>query len=132
MKAKAKVHQVNLATWSARIKEQADSGLSVKEWCAKNNLSFHAHNYWKHALKEAYIDSIMPEIVPIATSPVCTNAPAYSDPTSDQCSLDSHILCNSRQASTSLRVSLNDIQIDIGSSVSDEMVTSIIKAVRHA
>ena len=32
MNANQKIHQANLARWAVRFKEQADSGLTVKDW----------------------------------------------------------------------------------------------------
>ena len=37
MNAKQKIHQAKLDQWIGLFKEQADSGLSVRQWCEKNN-----------------------------------------------------------------------------------------------
>ena len=66
MNTKQKLHQQNLAMWNNRFQDQAQSGLSVKKWCILNNISIHAYNYWKHIAKEEYLDSILPDIVPLA------------------------------------------------------------------
>ena len=65
MKSNQKIHQANLSKWTSLFQEQADSGLTVKEWCSQNSLSIHAFYYWKRIAKEAYVSSIMPEIVPL-------------------------------------------------------------------
>ncbi len=44
--------------WDARITEYQDSGLSVQEWCAANNVKSHQLWYWlrKHKTnKEAFL-----------------------------------------------------------------------------
>lgn len=69
MNTKQKLHQANLTKWTVIFKEQADSGLTVKQFCSDRDLSIHAYNYWKHMAKEAYVESILPDIVPIS-SPV--------------------------------------------------------------
>ena len=66
MNTKQKLHQQNLAMRNDRFQDQAQSGLSVKKWCILNNISIHAYNYWKHIAKEEYLDSILPDIVPLA------------------------------------------------------------------
>ena len=68
MNAKQKLHQSNLSLWVSRFKEQKESGLSIKSWCLENNISIYAFNYWKHLAKEEYVDSILPDIVPIGSS----------------------------------------------------------------
>ena len=122
MTSKQKIHQANLSKWAAIFKEQAESGLTIKEWCTRNNVSFHKFNYWKHQAKESYIDSILPDIVPISlpSAPVVGSLPV---------SLESH---DSHNSLDSITISIGDIRIEIGSSASDEMIASIIKAVRHA
>ena len=132
MNAKQKLHQVNLAKWTALFKEQASSGLTVKEWCARNNISIHTYNYWKHAAKEVYVDSILPDIVPIATVPL--PSPSSVLPDSQQaksCELrDSRDLYNPSD-SCCVSILIGDISIEIGASASDEIISGIIKAVRH-
>jgi hypothetical protein len=127
MNARQKLHQVNLTNWAARFKEQAASGLTVKEWCSQNNLSIHTYNYWKHALKEECVDSLLPDIVPI-NLPQFSPA-AYSQTQAQLYSLES---CDSHEQLHSVCITIGDIRVEIGPSASDEMITGIIKAVRHA
>lgn len=131
MTAKQKLHQANLAKWTALFKEQSSSGLTVKDWCSQNNISIHSYNYWKHAAKEAYVDSILPEIVPLRAPASFSGVDAYPSETASFGFRDS---CNSRESidAKSVSVTVGDIRIEIGSSASDEIITSIIKAVRHA
>ena len=134
MNAKQKLHQANLDMWNNRFREQAQSGLSVKNWCTLNDISIHAYNYWKHVAKEAYLDSILPDIVPLANPE--DPAPDYSEDsksisslTPSQLSLESRDLHNS---CNSLHISINDIHMEFGSAVSDDVILNIIKAVRYA
>ena len=122
MTSKQKIHQANLSKWAAIFREQAESGLTIKEWCARNDVSFHKYNYWKHQAKESYIDSILPDIVPISMppAPVSESLPV---------SLESCDSCNSLD---SVIISIGDIRIEIGASASDDMISGIVKAVRHA
>ena len=78
MKAKEKVRKANLTQWSTKFQDQASSGLTVKEWCSQNNVSVYAFYYWKRIAKEAYVDSIIPDIVPVASS-----LPAFSETSVD-------------------------------------------------
>lgn len=66
MNAKQKLHQVHLQEWTVRFADQKASGLTVRQWCEQNNLSFHTYNYWKHLLKEEVVDQALPDIVPLS------------------------------------------------------------------
>ena len=129
MKPNQKIHQANLTKWTALFQEQADSGLTIREWCRQNSLSIHAYYYWKRIAKEAYVSSIMPEIVPL---PVENLQPSLCDPSAPD---DKHESYKLRKSSTKMSnpvtVSINGIHIEIGSDAPDEMISGIIKAVRH-
>ena len=66
MNARQKLHQIHLQEWTVRFAEQKASGLTVRQWCKQNNLSFHTYNYWKHLLKEEVVDQTLPDIVPLS------------------------------------------------------------------
>lgn len=138
MNARQKLHKANLAKWTALFQEQASSGLTIKDWCAQNNISIHTYNYWKHAVKEAYVDSLLPDIVPIAPGPL-TSSPLEPPIPRQPEALGLHNSCDSRNSLDScnlmdsgcVSIVIGDIRIEIGPSVSDEMVSGIIQAVRH-
>lgn len=44
MNNKQKLHQIKLTQWATRFQEQTDSGLTVKAWCAENNITIHTYN----------------------------------------------------------------------------------------
>ena len=135
MNAKQKIHQAKMAKWITLIKEQSESGLTVKQWCEKTGYTLHAYNYWKHILKEAALKDVsLPEIVPLTTpsitSPVIPSTFSFTES-------QLHNSCDLRESyktipSSPISISLGDIHIEIGSNASDDVISSIIKAVRHA
>lgn len=148
MNASQKIHNATLNKWLSLFQDQAKSGKTVKVWCAENGLSFHAYYYWKRIAKETYYDSMAPDIVPIS-APVTTiasapQAPVLSD--SDKSSdfydsgksYNSYKSCNSLESHKSynlrepISVSIGGISINIGAEASDELITRIIGAIRHA
>ena len=142
MNSKHKLHQTNLAIWIARFKEQAESGLTIKAWCEQNDVSFHAYNYWKHLAKESYVDSIIPDIVPVSLPQSSDVLPEIPEQQALPLAPET-TLYNSRdsrnpleehpsKAPSALSLTLGDIRIDIGSGASDDVISNIIKAVRHA
>lgn len=129
MNAKQKLHQIKLAHWTAQFQEQASSGLTVKAWCLEHNISIHTYNYWKHQLKMECLDALLPtehDIVPL-TATLSTPSTTQCLPLSGQ-SLDSRELHNYN----SISITSGDIQVTIGSSISDEKLLQILWAVRHA
>jgi hypothetical protein len=128
MNAKQKIRKANLSKWADLVHDQQASGLTIKAWCDQNNVSFHAYNYWKHILKEEYVNSILPEIVPLSKPEVI---PAQE--TDSQLKLrELRDSCDSYNPSQTITVSIGDVRIEIGSAASDKMITNIIKAVRYA
>lgn len=129
MNAKQKLHMSKLAHWTALFQEQASSGLTVKSWCTDHNISIHTYNYWKHQLKMECLDSLLPsghDIVPLNTPIDAPSATEFLSATD--------LLCDSRDSRdyNSISISCGDIQITIGSSVSEERLLARLKAVRHA
>ena len=127
MNANQKVHSTKLAIWNSHFKDQASSGLTVKNYCLQNNISLYAFYYWKRIAKESFVDSILPDIVPLSANPESNNTLVASP----------EVLSESRNLYNSLdsartHISAGDINIDIGPNASDELILSIIKAVRHA
>ena len=66
MNSHQKLHQVRLNEWASLFADQKASGLTVRDWCAQNNLSIHKYNYWKHQLKESITDQFLPDIAPLS------------------------------------------------------------------
>lgn len=128
MNAKQKIHQATMTKWAALIKEQKNSGLTIRQWCDQKNVFFHAYNYWKHILKESVVDSVMPDIVPISQPLVPSSNCEMILPESGE-SYNSRILPDT---TTPVSISLGDVHIEIGASASDDVIANIIKAVRHA
>lgn len=121
MNTTKKLQQAKLDQWAVLCKEQSQSGLTVRQWCEQNGYTIHTYNYWKHRLKERYVDSVLPDIVPLTPQ---TPAPL-------------HELRDSRESADScinntISVSLYGVTISLDSSASDEMLCRIITALRHA
>lgn len=128
MNTTQKIHQAKLAKWAILIKEQSDSGLTVKQWCSQKGYTLHTYNYWKHLLKEEALKNVsLPEIVPLQ-QPIPAEAPIAPCHVSKTDPHDSRKSCIT---ASPLSVSLGDIHISIGPSVSDDVIVGIIKAVRH-
>lgn len=134
MNTRQKLHQIKLQEWIERFHNQADSGLTVKDWCLQNDISIHTYNYWKHKLKEEYVLSTLPDIVPLSTSQLPAtnhNSTVPAQPLST-CNYLSNESLDSSDSLDTIHVACGDIQLSVGTSVSDEHLLRILKAVRYA
>lgn len=130
MNAKQKLHQAKLAQWAVRCKEQTDSGLTVKAWCEQNSISVYTYNYWKHQLKSEYINSLMPDIVPLSLPPA-TSSQSVAPDCPDTPVPDLRQSRDSRDRAC-IHISTTGIDIAVSSSADDELLMRLIKAVRYA
>jgi hypothetical protein len=42
----------NLLLWEQRINERIKDGMTINEWCKKNEVSKHKYLYWNHRIRE--------------------------------------------------------------------------------
>lgn len=85
---------------------------------------------WKYKLKEEYVSSMLPDIVQI---PSGSSVPALpEDLSSDSVTLSCESGESSNTSSHAVSISVGDLSIQAGSTVSDEMLMNLIKAVRYA
>jgi len=127
MSLNTELHQMHLNEWAIKFADQKASGLTVKQWCKENNLSIHKYNYWKHLIKQELASQFLPDIVPL------TLTQEISSSTSNVLSNNSVInstTCAIRSNTTSL--SMNGISFELDSSISEEFLCTLIKAVRNA
>ena len=124
MKPTQLIHQARLQEWAANFSDQKASGLTVKQWCDQHNCSIHKYNYWKHLLKEEAVSQALPEIVPITL-------PESSTMVTHNSTVPVRTNCTNRTTDI-IRLSVNDVTIEVTPDVSEGFLQSIIKAVRHA
>ena len=61
------VHQTNLNKWADIIRDQQSSSLTVKDWCSQHQVSKDQFYYWKRKLKDKFVESKLPDIIPISS-----------------------------------------------------------------
>ena len=131
MNAKQKLHQIHLQEWTVRFAEQKASGLTVRQWCEQNHLSFHTYNYWKHLLKEEVVDQALPDIVPI-TLPVLSDSDTSLETSKTEVrSIRANRAIRSNDNSN-VKVLVNGISIETSADVSAEFLSKPTRAVCHA
>ena len=113
------VHQTNLNKWTDIIREQQSSSLTVKDWCSQHQVSKDQFYYWKRKLKDTFVESPLPDIIPISSG--------VSEPCCTSCTTDATVPTLSY-----VTISINDISIEITDNTSELLLTKVIKAVRNA
>ena len=53
--------ELRLAQWAGIIKEQKQSGLTVKAWCNQNGITKDAYYYWQQKLRKQVYETIKPQ-----------------------------------------------------------------------
>lgn len=129
MNARQKLHQVHLQEWTVRFADQKASGLTVRQWCEKNNLSFHTYNYWKHLLKEEVVDQALPDIVPLSRPVFPDSAPSLETAPEIRSIRTNRAI---RSNDSDVKMQINGVSIEIDISVSEEFLGKLIRAVCHA
>ena len=116
MNARQKLHQIHLQEWTVRFADQKASGLTVRQWCEQNNLSFHTYNYWKHLLKEEVVEQALPDIVPLSLPVLSDSGSSLETTVPDIRSIRANR--SIRSNNSNVQMQLNGISIEIDSSVS--------------
>ena len=130
MNARQKLHQIHLQEWTVRFADQKASGLTVRQWCEQNNLSFHTYNYWKHLLKEEVVDQTLPDIVPISLPVLSDSGSSLETAAPDIRSIRANR--SIRSNNSNVKMLINGVSIEIDTAISEEFLGKLIKAVCHA
>ncbi len=130
MTARQKLHQIHLQEWTVRFADQKASGLTVRQWCEQNNLSFHTYNYWKHLLKEEVVDQTLPDIVPLSLPALADSDSSLETAAPEIRSIRANRAIRSNDSNIKLQI--NGVSIEIDTSVSEQFLTKLIRAVCHA
>ena len=130
MNARQRLHQIHLQEWTVRFADQKASGLTVRQWCEQNKLSFHTYNYWKHLLKEEVVDQSLPDIVPLSL-PVFSGSDSSSGTTAPAFP-SIRAIRSIRSNNSNVKMLINGVSIEIDTAISEEFLGKLIKAVCHA
>ena len=136
MSTRSIVNRAKLEAWASHFAEHKASGLTVADWCQQNNISKHSYFYWKRRLKDETVSQALPEIVPLAFSPVpvsVSNSQVLTPIQDQSCKgCTSCANCTIFSTDSCVCIHMHDITVELGPSASEELICRIIKAVRHA
>ena len=115
-------------TWAAIIsdcKEAKEAGISVSEWLKANNISRDTYYYWYSVVKKFYTDSSLPDIVPVKEEIIASSVMQDSNSINNKAGYES-------PSFPCMKISVNDICIEINSLPDPDLLINVIKAVRYA
>ena len=132
MSTKSTIHQARLNEWVIRLSDQKASGLSVADWCERNNFSVYQYFYWKRQLKTQAVKQMLPDIVPISLEPIPYEPLSHESTNLAPMTQVQNTTLASCTTCSCARVLINGISIELDSSASEEFIRTLIKAVRYA
>lgn len=124
-----------LRTWAKIIsdcKEAKASGIKVKDWLIANNISHDAYYYWYAEVKAAYVNNALPEIVAIGDDLLSTNVTVPTKVQDTTSSINKPVSIATTSSISCIKLSINDISIEINELTNPELLTNVIRAVRYA
>jgi hypothetical protein len=68
-------HEMRLAHWADQIRECHNSGMTVRAWCAANNIGEKKYFYWQRRVRKAVVPGL-----PLPVSIGCQNVPFVEIP----------------------------------------------------
>lgn len=119
MNTRQVTHQYRLSHWSPIIRDCKNSGMTVKDWCIKNDVNEKRYYYWQrrireelsHSLPEKVLDAQPPRFVPITTK-----------------SNTDHITSSFKP---DLVLNYGTIKLEIANSISPELLNEMLKVLSH-
>ena len=94
--------QVDDAEWTERIQSCRESGMTVSEWCRNNNINLKTYYYHLRKLRKKLCEQIA---VPVMTV---------------------------EDTNPTVKLRIADVTAEITDSTSEQMITTIIRAIRNA
>ena len=142
------MHQLNATEqkWFDLIQEARSSGLSDRTWCLQNNVPPSTFYYHIHKLRNKVIDlpasrsTVIPEAheivrLEVLDEDILPDAPSYKEESvvvknTPTVALDRSTVV-SMDSGFSARIHMNNVTVDIRSSASEQIIRSVISALRQ-
>ena len=127
-------HSKQLRTWAKIIndcKAAKASGTTVKDWLKTNNISHDTYYYWYAEVKKAFVNDSLPEIVAVSNDLISSSASIPAKP-SNFSNVSSPSARIPSYAPSCIKLSINDVTIEVNELTNPELLANVIKAVRYA
>ncbi|MBR3400880.1 MAG: IS66 family insertion sequence element accessory protein TnpB [Parasporobacterium sp.] len=114
--AKEATRQFRIQQWAKIIQDKNQSGLTVKEYCEKNNLTRDTYFYWAKIVKEDALRSL-----PVQRFVELPSAPVPASVTPDPAAVPSE-----------LRIQIRDVSVIVTDSTSPALLSRTLGVIRNA
>lgn len=94
--------QVQQAEWAERIRKCSESGLTVSEWCRENGINLKTYYYHLRKLRKE----------------ICEQIPVLVMTVPEECH--------------SVKISIGEVTVEIPEGISEQMMTTLIRAMQNA
>lgn len=94
--------QVQQAEWAERIRKCSESGLTVSEWCRENGINLKTYYYHLRKLRKE----------------ICEQIPVLVMTVPEECH--------------SVKISIGEVTTEIPEGISEQMMTTLIRAMQNA
>lgn len=115
MNAKAIKHQHRLQTWTPVIHECKNSGMTIKAWCAENNVNEKQFYYWQRRVREEVLGQM---VIANTQNPTFIQIP--DDPKQKKSFTPDMIL------------NCGNYSLELSNTISPELLSMLIKVISHA
>lgn len=120
MSTRKVTRQYRLSRWAPIIKECKSSGMTVKAWCAQNNVNEKQFYYWQRRIREKLCSTVIENKVSIQTP---TFVPMTKPKNTGQ------LIGTSFQPDMVL--GYGDIRVEISNSTSPQLLVEVMKVMHH-
>lgn len=118
--------QVRRNIWIRNIADRNESGVSIREWCNRNQINETSYYYWLKKIRKEVIESSQTEndrslsFVPILQS----NSPSANYPINH--------LHEASNRNTDVTIAVGSMTIEFSNRASHELILNVLKVLRNA
>lgn len=111
--------QFRRQSWAAMLQEQAESGLTVREWCRQNSISTKGFYYRRQQVQEEILRSTGPQFAELVL-PEPDEGNQCQDPAEPPC------------FTPQLTISLNGASVAVNEATPQQLLAKVLEVIRNA
>jgi hypothetical protein len=123
------VNEMKKNIWRQRLIDQKRSGMTVVDYCVKNNLSIKCYYYWHKKIGNEVYNSVVAQSDVTVPSAELPDLADKAVPQFVPVDLSSNY--NNSPESCTARIHIGEATIEISDNISDELLLRIMKAASH-
>lgn len=125
------VQEIRLQQWAKLVQDACNCGKTKKEWCAEHGLTEKQLYYWQRKVRQRSLEKHPGEIQMVQPA-FATLAPPVKETSYIEALSPEEPGSRGDVSSPDIVLCTDDYRILIGSSVSEPVLTSVLRAIRNA